>query len=152
MKELNGTATAVVGAPIEECLALLEAVDRYRAWYPEVVRSVDVLDRDPSGQPTKARTRLHVSHGALVKDFDLVLAVVVQPPGTVKLTKVASGSSEQQFDVTWRLQEGKGTRIELYLDANLNVPRFLPLGGIGNAMAEGFVAAASRALASQGHS
>ncbi len=87
-----------------------------------------------------------MSRGPLVKDFDLILAVVVEPPATVKLTKPASHRSDQQFTVTWRLSETEGTRIELSLDANLRVPRFLPVGGIGTSMAEGFVAAASRAL------
>ena len=146
MKQLHGTATEVVAAPLDECLALLEAVDRYPDWYPEVVREVEVLDRDPSGQPTRARTKLHVSR-PLVKDFDLVLAIVVEPPATVKLTRPTNDSSQQQLDVTWRLQDRDGTRIELYLNANLRVPRLLPLGGIGTSMAKGFVAAASRALA-----
>jgi hypothetical protein len=66
MKELDGTAMAAVPAPVEECLAVLEAVDRYPAWYPEVVRD-----------------------------------------------------------------------------------RFMPLGGVGNAVAERFVAAAASAIASQ---
>ena len=149
MKKIHGAATEVVAAPLDECLALLEAVDGYPTWYPEVVRNVEVLDRDPSGQPTRARTKLHVSRGPLVKDFDLILAIVIEPPATVKLTRPANDPSQQQFDVTWRLQDGDGTRIELYLDANLRVPRFLPVGGIGNSMAKSFIAAARRALASQ---
>jgi ribosome-associated toxin RatA of RatAB toxin-antitoxin module len=147
MKKLHGTATEVVAAPLDECLALLKAVDRYPTWYPEVVREVEVLDRDPSGQPTRARTKLHVSRGPLVKDFDLILAIVIEPPATVKLTMPTNDPSQQQFGVTWRLQDDEGTHIELYLDAILRVPRFLPVGGIGNSMAKGFVAAARRALA-----
>jgi ribosome-associated toxin RatA of RatAB toxin-antitoxin module len=150
MKKLHGTATEVVAAPLDECLALLEAVDRYPSWYPEVVRDVEVLDRDPSGQPTRVRTKLHVSRGPLVKDFDLILAVVIEPPATVKLTRPTNDPSEQELDVTWCLQDGEGTRIELYLDANLRVPRFLPVSGIGDSMAQGFVAAARRALDSLG--
>jgi ribosome-associated toxin RatA of RatAB toxin-antitoxin module len=151
MKKLHGTATEVVAAPLDQCLALLEAVDRYPTWYPEVVRDVEVLDRDPSGQPTRARTKLHVSRGPLVKDFDLILAIVVEPPATVRLSRPTNEPCQQQFGVVWRLQEGEdGTRIELSLDADLRVPRFLPVGGIGNSMAKGFVAAARRALASRG--
>jgi len=89
-----------------------------------------------------------VSRGPLVKDFDLLLAIAVEPPATVKLTRPTNDPSQQQFDVTWRLQDGEGTHIELYLDANLRVPRFLPVGGIGNSMAKGFVSAARRSLAS----
>jgi hypothetical protein len=149
MKQLHGTATELVAAPLGECLALLEAVDRYPTWYPEVVRDVEVLDRGPSGQPTRARTKLHVSRGPLVKDFDLLLAIAVEPPATVKLTRPTNDPSQQQFDVTWRLQDGEGTRIELFVDANLRVPRFLPVGRIGNPMAKGLSPRSRRALASR---
>jgi hypothetical protein len=126
------------------------AVDQYPAWYPEVVKQVEVLDRDPQGQATRARTKLHLSRGPIVKDFDLVLAIVVEPPGTVKLTRAMDGRSQQRFDVTWHVREAAQTRIEVRLEANLDVPRFLPLGGIGDSIAGEFVAAATRALAAQG--
>ena len=96
MKKIHGAATEVVAAPLDECLALLEAVDGYPTWYSEVVRNVDVLDRDPSGQPTRARTKLHVSRGPLVKDFDLILAIVIEPPATVKPTRPANNDPSQQ--------------------------------------------------------
>ena len=75
MKDLRGTANAVVGAPRDACFALLQAVDRYPAWHPAVVREVEVLDRDGDGVAVQARTKLHVALGAIVKDFDLVMAV-----------------------------------------------------------------------------
>ena len=145
MKDLKGAATRVVQAPLEQCLAVLEDVERYPDWYPEVVRYVNVLERDPDGRATRVRTQLHVARGPIVKDFDLVLAVNVEPRGTVELTKVDDGSSEQRFDVIWHVAEG--TRIELRLHATLNVPGFMPLGGIGDGLAQGFVDAASRAVA-----
>ncbi len=150
MKDLRGTASAVVRAPIEACLALLEAVDGYPAWHPAVVREVEVLERGADGKPLTARTLLHVSRGAIVKDFQLVMAVTVQRPSSVKLTKVPSGGSQQRFDVSWHLSDGPDsrTRIELTLLAQLNVPRFVPVGGIGDTLAGGFVAAASEQLAS----
>ena len=39
-----------------------------------------------------------------------------------------------------------GAEIGLDLAASLDVPRLLPVGGIGEAMAEGFVAAAANQL------
>ena len=148
MKELHGEATRVVPASREECLALVEAVDGYPSWYPEVVREVEVLQRHPAGQPSQVRTRLHLAWGALVQDFDLVMAVVVEPPSTVKLSRVGDAGSDQRFDVIWQLTEADGTRIALSLAAALRVSRFVPLGGIGNGVADGFVSAAARALAS----
>jgi hypothetical protein len=148
MKELQGTATTLVGAPLEACLAVLGAVDRYPDWYPDVVQRVDVLERGPDGAPTRVRTKLHLAVGGIVKDFDLVMAVVVSPPGNVDLTRVADHGSQQRFDVSWRLRRQQRTRLDLDLRAALNVPRFLPLGGIGDSIASGFVAAASRRIES----
>ena len=134
-------------APLAQCLALVEAVDGYPAWYPEVVRAVDVLERDARGLPSRAQTKLHVSAGPMTKDFDLLMAVTVEPPATVKLTKVGGNA---KFDVIWRLTDGENTRIELQVDANLDVPRLVPLGDVGNSVAQGFVSAASVELARRG--
>lgn len=131
-------------APLAQCLALVEAVDDYPVWYPDVVRSVEVLERDAAGVPSRAQTKLHLSVGPVTKDFDLLMAVTVKPPGTVTLAKIGGSA---KFDVVWRLTDGESTRIELELDANLDVPRFLPLGDVGNSVAQGFVSAASAELA-----
>ena len=123
-------------------------MDGYPTWFPEMVRDVEVLQRDAADQPTRARTTLHVARGPLVHDFDLVMAIAVEPPGTVKLSKVTSDRSPSRFDVTWSLQAAESTRIELDLSATLSVSELVPVGDLGNAIAEQFVAAASRALAS----
>ena len=148
MKELHGTASGAVAAPIENCIQFLEAVERYPTWYPEVVKEVEVRERDDQGRATRAQTTLHASYGPLVRTFRLLLAVVVERPRTVKLTRIPHDRSDQErFEVLWRLAEsGPSTRIGLELDANLSVPRLVPLGGVGDAMAEGFVAAATKAL------
>lgn len=150
MRELTGTATERVAAARERCLSFLAAVDRYPEWYPDVVQRVDVLEREAGGQPSRARTKLHVMAGPVARDFDLVMAVDVQRPDTVKLTRVSDSGSDQKFDVTWRLGEDRETRIEVELYANINAPRFLPLGGIGDAIARGFVTAATAELAKGG--
>ena len=143
MKELRGTATALVPVPLAECLALVQAVDEYPDWYPDVVRSVDVLERDANGVPSRARTKLHVSFGPLAKDFDLLMRVTLKPPATVKFAKIGG---DAKFDVTWRLHDGADTRLAIELDANVDAPRFVPLGGIGDSVASGFVAAARTEL------
>ena len=144
MRQLRGAASAVVPARLEQCLALVEAVDGYPVWYPEVVRAVDVLERDERGLASKAQTQLRVAAGPITKNFDLLMAVTVEPPGTVKLAKVGGSA---KFDVVWRLSEGESTRIALELDASLDVPRFMPLGDVGNSVAQGFVSAAKAELA-----
>jgi hypothetical protein len=149
MKDLRGSATGVVAASVQECVRFFRAVDGYPAWHPDVVRKADVLERDGDGNPTKARGLLHVAVGPLVKDFNPILAITVDGTRTVKLKRVPNdpGDSER-FEVTWHLQEGEATRIRLQLEASLSVPRFVPVGGIGDSMAQGFVSAATRALGS----
>ncbi|MDQ6778166.1 MAG: hypothetical protein M3071_18570 [Actinomycetota bacterium] len=152
MKDLRGSATGVTTAPVDECARFFLAVDRYPTWHPEVVRTVEVLDRDAECEPTRARAVLHVAVGPLVKDFDLVLASALADPRTVKLTRVPNHpGDDERFDVTWRLEEGPRTArmrtsIRLEVEASLSVPRFLPVGGIGDGLAQGFVSAATRAL------
>ncbi|MGZ4297515.1 MAG: SRPBCC family protein [Solirubrobacteraceae bacterium] len=147
LKELTGRATRSVRSPAAECFALLAAVDRYREWYPEVIREVDVLEREAGGQARRARTLLHLSWGPVVKDFDVVLGIDVEPPTMVGLARVSDAPSANTFEATWRLRETGATEIAIELGATLDVPRFLPLGGIGDAIAGGFVDAAVRRLA-----
>ncbi len=151
MKELQGAAAVEVAASPAECIALLQAVDRYPAWYPEVVQRVEVTERDGDGRPSKANATLHVVHGPLTRDFNLQLAVITEPPATVKLLRLSHGPSDhERFDVTWRVTESPRTRLNLQLNANLSVPRFVPVGGIGDGLAQGFVGAAARALERSG--
>jgi ribosome-associated toxin RatA of RatAB toxin-antitoxin module len=146
-REFRGEAAEVVTASVEDCFALLAAVDRYPEWCPDVVRDVDVLDRGADGHPTRVRMTMHVARGALVREFNLFLAIVVEPPGSVKLTRVTDHPTNQEFNATWMLRPAGSTRVALELDAKLRVPWYIRAGGIGDAIAEGFVTAACRALA-----
>jgi hypothetical protein len=150
MKELRGTATALPGASRSECIGFLAAVERYPSWYPEVVRSIDVLERDAGGNPSKVHAVLHLARGPLVRDFELVLAVDVAQPDAVALSRIANDASDRErFEVRWRvLSDGDSSTdlLLLELEASLSVPRLLPLGGVGDAIAGGFVTAANRAL------
>jgi ribosome-associated toxin RatA of RatAB toxin-antitoxin module len=148
MRRLRGTASAAVCAPLEDCFALLRAVERYPCWYPDAVREVEVVERGPGGSAEQARATLHVSAGPLVRDFVLLLEVRSQPPKQVNLVRIPNDpSDEEQFEVRWQLDERAGkVEIVLGLEANLSVPRLLPLGGIGESMARGFVDAAATAL------
>ena len=77
------------------------------------------------------------------------MAVAVAAPRTVTLTRLPNEPSDaEEFEVRWMLQpEGAGTRIAVEIEANLAVPRMVPLGGIGDAMAAAFVQAAALAAA-----
>jgi ribosome-associated toxin RatA of RatAB toxin-antitoxin module len=147
LKELSGQATRPVRLPAAECFAVLADVDGYPEWYPDVVHEVDVLEREPDGQARRARTKLHLSWGPVVKDFDLVLGIDARPVTMVNLARVSDAPSANTFEATWRLHETGMTEIAIELRAALDVPRFMPLGGIGDAIAGGFVDAAVRRLA-----
>ncbi len=149
MKELTGSASAGTTASLAEAMALLEDIDRYHEWHPDVVKEAEVLERDGDGHPTRARTKLHVERGPLTHDFNLVMAVTVDPSGTIKLSRIPHEPTDRErFDVTWRVEGGNSSRIQLDLAANLDLPRFLPLGGVGDSMAQGLVSAATRRLGS----
>jgi ribosome-associated toxin RatA of RatAB toxin-antitoxin module len=144
MKELSGRAASAVGASQEECFSFARDVEAYPSWYPEVVRAVNVLERDASGAATRVRTDLHLSQGPLKRDFEVTMAVDAHRPDSVRLTRIPhDAGDEERFEVAWAFAE---RRIQLELNATLPVPRLIPLGGIGNAVAEGFVAAAVRRL------
>jgi hypothetical protein len=148
VKELTGSASAPTDATPEQAMALLEAIDRYPTWHPEVVKEAEVLERDALGHPTRARTKLHVEHGPLTRDFNLLMAVTVDPGGTIELSRIPHQPSDpERFDVTWHVDGGQNTRVWLDLAANLNVPRLVPLGGVGDSLAQGLVSAATRELA-----
>jgi ribosome-associated toxin RatA of RatAB toxin-antitoxin module len=150
MKELSGSASTAVDAPIEECFALVAALDRYPSWYPDVVRAAEVVARDDAGHPTRTRTTLHASIGPISRDFALLMTVTVEEFSTVRLSRIPhDGSDPERFDVHWRLQAGAQTRIDLTLAANLSIPRLVPVTGIGDTMAGGFVDAVARALAAE---
>jgi hypothetical protein len=47
----------------------------------------------------------------------------------------------------WRVGSGATTRVAIELAATLEVPRLVPIGGLGDRLAQGFVEAAKRELA-----
>ena len=146
MKELSGSAETTVSATAPDCIALLAAIERYPDWYPDVIRRAEVIDRDSAGHPTRARATVHVSVGPLVRDFDLLLAVEVRPDG-VRLVRVPHDPADQElFEVDWEVREGAAVSLRMLLTARFDVPRLLPIGSVGESVAQGFVAAAKREL------
>lgn len=147
MKDLHGEASRTVAADPQRCLELFADLEGYPRWYPDVVRGVEVADRDSDGRASRARATLHAAVGPINRDLSLLLAVTTGPD-TVRLTRVANaGSDRERFEVTWRtVAQGSETRIALALDASLDLPRLLPTGGLADSMAAGFVAAAAREL------
>jgi len=149
MKELSATASASVGASAERCVSFLAEVGGYPSWYPSVVRSASVLERDDSGVPTLARAEVHLALGPISHDLGLLLAVAVDPTREVRLTREASDASDGElFSLVWRASGGPPTALQLELSASVGVPRFAPGGARRGAFARGFGDAAGRALQS----
>ena len=145
-RHFHGEAAADVAAPLEQCFALLAAVDRYPEWCPDVVRHVGVLERDARGQPARVRMMIHVARGTRVKEFQLLLAIAIEPPRSVTLTRVTDHPTNQEFTAVWLVQPDKRTRIGLQLEAKLRVPALVPAAGMPDEIANAFLAAATRTL------
>jgi hypothetical protein len=151
MKDLTGTATGRTQIAIEDCYALLSDVGSYPDWFRDGVRAAEVLERDPaSGEATKVRTTLHISMG-LGRDFTLNMGVTRRPPDMVELRRLPHESSDpEEMTVTWHLSQGPETLLELAMAAQLDVPRFLPVGGLAQGLADQFMQAALRRLDGRG--
>ncbi len=148
MKDLHGTASMAVPATAAEAYALVAAVEDYARWYPEVVKAVEVIERSIQGGAERARAKLHIAYGPLTRDFDLTLQIETAAPERVTIRRLPHDAHDpERFQVTWTVGEGS---VAVGLEASLSVPRLLPVGGIGEAMAKGFVDAAARALRGSG--
>jgi hypothetical protein len=147
MKDLHGGASATVNASPQRCIEVLRDIERYPQWYPDVVREVQVLETGTDGQARRAQAILHAAVGPISRDLPLLLNVTVTDT-EVKLSRVANEPSDREhFDVTWRAEgSGESTHLVLALDAALDVPRLVPLGGVGDTLAEGFVTAATKEI------
>jgi ribosome-associated toxin RatA of RatAB toxin-antitoxin module len=147
VKELQGSASAEIELPAEDCFALVASVDRYPGWF-EVIRAVEVLKRKRNGFPSLARVELHVPQSPFGTNFELVMAIEAERPGAVHFTKVPTGPSDQdRLEISWRMREIGNTEIEFEFDAAVSfVPGYLPVGSAGDAIAEAILGAATTAF------
>jgi ribosome-associated toxin RatA of RatAB toxin-antitoxin module len=145
MKDLQGSASVSVAASPAECIALVTAVDRYPSWCPDLIREVEMLERGDDAVPLRARTTVHLALGPIANDFRFEITVTVRPGAEVVLSRIPDDPSDpESLELRWLAKPGE-LRIEM--SGRLDVPRFLPVGGMGDSVAQGFVEAASRALA-----
>ena len=147
MKDLAASASGRTAASIEACYALLSDFESYPDWFPEGVRSIEVLERDPAGWPSRLRTTLHTSSGPVQRDFDMQMTVRLRPPEEVELTRAPNENGDREdMVVSWRLTSGPQTLVAVNLRARLDLPGFLPVGGLAQGMADRFLQAALRRL------
>jgi ribosome-associated toxin RatA of RatAB toxin-antitoxin module len=148
VKHIDGHASSLVAAPVEDCFALLAAVHRYPSWNVDLVREVDVLEWAGEDRPARAWARIHVAQSPFGKNFELVVAVRTEPSSAVYLTRLPNEPSDpEQLTLSWRLEQDAGTRIALEFHATVSfLPRFLPQFGVGDLIADTLLDAAVRAL------
>lgn len=147
MKELSGSAEITTEATPEACFELVAAVDRYPTWNPDGLRKVEVLGSGSDGRPTRVRAAVHVAVGPITRDFDLVMDLELSRHDAVSLSRVPNEAGDpERFEVVWRIADGPPTRLRIELTAALEVPRLVPVGGIGDRLAQQFVEAARREL------
>ncbi|MGN6869734.1 MAG: SRPBCC family protein [Solirubrobacteraceae bacterium] len=147
MKELQGWASAELDVPVKACFELLAAVESYPDWF-EVVTEVEMLEPERNGTPGLARAELYVPQSPFGTHFELFVAVRTERPGTITLTRVPDGASdEDRLELIWRMHRGRSTRLEFEFDAAASfVPSFVPVGGAGEAIAHAAIEAARSAL------
>jgi ribosome-associated toxin RatA of RatAB toxin-antitoxin module len=144
MRELSATATGVSTTPIERCYLHLLDVERYPEWYPDGVRSVEVLERGADGVPTRIDAVLAAVAGPLRKEFPVRLALEQQPT-RIALARIADERGDHELlTIAWQLRElGQAeTEVIVELGARLDVPIFLPIDPIAREVANGFLQAA----------
>jgi len=151
VKELQGSASTEIELPPEDCFALLASIDLYPGWF-EVVRDVEVLEREPGGLPSLARVELHVPQSPFGTEFSFTVAVHANHPESMRFVKLADGPADRdRLEISWRMRENAVTEIDFEFDAAMSfVPGYLPVGSVGDAIAEAILGAATNAFVADG--
>jgi hypothetical protein len=145
MKHLTGTASGGAEASEGDVFAVLAAIQDYARWYPKAVRRIEVLEWDQEGRPATARVKLYVAVGPLRKELEFNASVEVAPGAPIRLARLPFEQADREsFELSWQLepQPDGATAITLELEAELDVPRFVPTVGAGDAIAASLMRAA----------
>jgi hypothetical protein len=149
MKELTATASGTAQASIDACYERLLDVQGYPSWYPDGVKQVEVLERDPDGNATRVDAVLNAVAGPIRKQFEVRLAVEPTRPTRVALARVPDDRGDHEMlTITWLLRElgAAETEITVQMGARLDVPMFLPIDPVAREVANGFLQAALAAV------
>lgn len=147
MKDLSGSASGRTDASVDAAFALLADFEGYPNWFPDGVKSVRVLERSPDGHPSRLQTLLRTTSGPVKRDFDMQMTATLRRFELVELRRVPNPDRDtEEMVVSWRLSPGPQTLVAVDLRARLNLPGFLPVGGLAQGMADQFLQAAIRRL------
>lgn len=141
-------AGTTVRASPADCLAVVGDVEGYPSWYPALIRRVQLIPPAHPGGPPVVQATLHGRLGPVERDFTLLLEVSRSQDGRmVRLSRLAHEDSDpERVELVWRIGDSDPAELSIEVSACLDVPRWLPLQGVGDTVAEGFLAAARQAL------
>lgn len=138
MKIIAGRASALVGASLRDCFALLSDIEAYPRWTGDLVTEVEVLQRDAGGLASEALLRLFVRQSPVGRNFELRTSVTRRPPDAVRLSRLPRDARDlDRLELLWSLSGSQGTRIELTFHAETSLlPSVVPVFGVGGAIAD----------------
>jgi hypothetical protein len=144
MKALKSSVSGVAERPVSEVYAFLSDFAAYPSWYPAGIKSASMLAAGTG------HCILALNQGPIQRDFEMDMAIELVPETSVTLRRLPKQAGDkQQLVVTWRLAPDvgeAGTALTAEFAANLDIPGWLPLGGIEKAIPQGFLDAALAAL------
>jgi uncharacterized membrane protein len=105
---INGSATAVINAPIDEVYKVAADVENSPTWQPEI-KDVEVLKRDKDGNQTHVRT----ASDAKVKTLSSELEFSYDPPNGLSWKQ--KKGDVKSIEGSWTLEDlGDGTTRATY--------------------------------------
>ena len=147
MKDLTASASGRTGAPVDQAFTLLSEFEGYPDWFPEGVKSLTVIGRDPAGRPNHLDATLRTTSGPIQREFRMEMGVTLREPELVELKRMPNENRDREnMTVSWRLTSGPQTLVAVDLRARLDLPGFLPVGGLAQGMADRVLQAALRRL------
>jgi hypothetical protein len=144
MKDLNASVSGVARQPVSQVYAFLADFANYPSWYPTGIKSAAMIGADTG------HCILALNQGPIQKDFEMDMAVELTPESAITLRRQPSRPGDpQKLAVTWRLAPDvgdAGTALTAEFAATLDIPSWLPLGGVEKAVPQGFLDAALASL------
>lgn len=119
----HGTSSIDVDATAEELMAIVTDLESYPEWLTDV-KSVKVLERDPTGRPTASEMRVDVR----IKEVSYVLDYVYEGVERMAWTSRPGGDVKSiEGSYTFEISDDGGTTVtyDLAIDPGFPMPGFM---------------------------
>jgi ribosome-associated toxin RatA of RatAB toxin-antitoxin module len=120
MSQFGGEGTIDIDAVRDRCFEVAADADAYPSWHP-VIESVDVLDRDADGRPSRASIVVDAS----VSTVTVEVTFSYEPPGSVECRR-SSGDLKEMW-TRFELTELDGGQTRLDYSTGLDPGRMLSM-------------------------